>query len=148
MAVSPQGSPAGPRHPLGSGKAERSTGVGWGRQGTLVSGLLALLMPRGSWAPRVVPPWGRVAPGKGSQLTVEPGAWALACHQDGPSATALGTAEEGRPCAAPRASPGSSLEGASTGEHTQGLAHVLLHRAATRATQPEYPGPVSSSRPV
>ena len=62
--------------------------------------------------PWVAPPWGRVAPGKGSQLMVEPGAWALACHQDGPSATALGAAEEGRPCAAPRASPGSSLEGA------------------------------------
>ena len=42
MAVSPQGSPAGLRHPQGSG---RSKGVGWGRQGTVVSGLLALLMP-------------------------------------------------------------------------------------------------------
>lgn len=96
----------------------------------------------------VAPPWGRVAPGKGSQLMVEPGAWAPACHQNVPSATALGTAEEGRPCAAPRAPPGSSLEGTSTDEHTQGLAHVLPPCAATRATQPEYPGPVSSSRPV
>lgn len=62
-------------------------------------------------------PLGSPALGQGGTWEGQPahgGAWSLGAglSPGWPSATTLGTAEEGRPCAAPRASPGSSLEGA------------------------------------
>ena len=77
------------------------------------------------WCPRsgrkgqteALGPLGSPALGQGGTWEGQPahgGAWSLGAglSPGWPSATTLGTAEEGRPCAAPRASPGSSLEGA------------------------------------
>ena len=102
--------------------------------GRVMSGLLALLAPQegagGRERQRLLSPRSPILGMQvrwGSPLTAEPGAQVLSCHQDRPRFCGLRTAEQGGHGPESWMSPGSSLEGAATKEHTKGSTHISGH---------------------